>query len=70
MRPWGCWGSVSEGSSGLMSIRIRTLRPLPIAAAHGVGARRKAFYVVFVCARWHWWHNDARLADQTLGCQQ
>lgn len=47
---------MSEGSSGLTSIRIRALRPLPIAAAHGVGAGRKAFYVFFfvvvrLCAR-------------------
>lgn len=46
----GCWGSVSVGSSGLASIRMRALRPLPITAAHRVGAECDAFmFCVCVC---------------------
>lgn len=53
-------GSVSVGSSGLASIRRPALRPLPIAAAHGVGAECDTF-MCFLCVRLR--HNDARLAD-------
>lgn len=45
----GRWGSVSVGSSGLASIRRRALRPLPIAAAHGVGAECDTFMCFCVC---------------------
>jgi len=48
----GCWGSMSLGSSGLASIRMCALRPLPITPLHRVGAECDAF----VCVKQ--WHND------------
>lgn len=45
----GCWGSVSVGSSGLASIRMCALRPLPITAMHGVGAECDTFMFLCVC---------------------
>lgn len=45
----GCWGSVSVGSSGLASIRMCALRPLPITAVHRVGAECDVFMFLCVC---------------------
>lgn len=46
-RPTAVWGSVSVGSSGLLSIRRRARRPLPITSPHRLGAESD----VLMCAR-------------------
>lgn len=61
-RGLGRWGSVSVGSSGLASIRMRALRPLPITGAHGVGAECDTFMFMCVCAFVQQWQNDEGLA--------